>query len=119
MIYEQDVDQAIAECQAERDPNAWTCIRLAAFLTIKQQLFGDSEQLPTDYSTRPMLTGASFAAGPQTPAEEIVQYTSGTEFGSAIDGQKAAKIWPIMDELMSIVQALYPDIYKRTMELVK
>lgn len=111
MITERDIDQAIMECRAERDPNAWTCIRMAAFLTIKQQLFGDSRQMPKDYATVPMLRGASFASAPQAPAPQIISYDSGTEFASKIDGKTAGNIWPIMDELMTVMQTLEPQIY--------
>lgn len=118
MIYEDDLNQAIAEAKAERDPNAWTCIRLAAFYIIKEQLFGDSGQLPPDYAAAPMV-GASFADAPTEPPEEIVQYTSVSAFGQAIDGKRAAQIWPILDELMSYVQTLYPDLYDAAMRKLK
>ena len=39
MITEQDLRQAIAECQGERNPDARTCIKLAAYLTIKEHLY--------------------------------------------------------------------------------
>ena len=44
MITEKDLQEAIAECQGQRNPNASTCIKLAAFLTIQKELFGKSEQ---------------------------------------------------------------------------
>ncbi len=111
MITERDIDQAIAECRADRDPDAWTCMRLAAFLTIKAQLFGNPEQLRRETFEMPMIRGASMAEGPQTSAEEIVEYESGTEFGKAIDGKRAAQIWPVLDEAMSILQTMHPKLY--------
>lgn len=111
MITERDIDQAITECLAERDPDAWTCIRMAAFLTIKQQLFDKTKQLPEDYKGMRMLRGASFASAPQTPAPQIISYSSGTEFASKIDGKTADNVWPIMDELMTVLQTLEPQIY--------
>ena len=41
MITEQDLQEAIAECQGERHPNANTCMKLAAFYTIKNELYPD------------------------------------------------------------------------------
>ena len=41
MITEKDLQEAIAECQGERSPNASTCIKLAAFYTIKEHLYPD------------------------------------------------------------------------------
>ena len=35
MITEMDLQEAIAECQGKRNPNADTCIKLAAFYIIK------------------------------------------------------------------------------------
>ena len=118
MITERDVDQAIAECQAEREPNAWTCIRLAAFLTIKAQLYGSPEQLSRDAQVTPMLRGASMAEAPQTPDEVIVNYTSPTEFAKAIDGKRAAQIWPVLDEAMSILQTMHPRLYKAILKRI-
>lgn len=118
MIYEDDLDQAIIEANAERDPNAWTAIRLAAFYILKWQMFGNPEQLPPDYAAAPMV-GASYADAPAEPIEEIVQYTSVSAFGQAIDGKRAAQIWPVLDELMSYVQTLYPDLYDAAMRKLK
>lgn len=118
MITERDIDQAIAECQADRDPQAWTCIRLAAFLIIKKELFGKPEQLPAG-PQMPQLQGASFAASPDPPEAQRIQYAGKSPFASAIDGKRAADIWPIIDELMSITQALHPEIYNRVMELIQ
>lgn len=118
MITERDIDQAIAECRADRDPRAWTCIRLAAFLIIKKELFGDPEQLPAGYPM-PQLPAASYAPPPDPPEAQTIDYTSKTEFGTAIAGKRAADIWPIIDELMTITRTLHPEIYDRVMELVK
>lgn len=121
MITERDIDQAIEECKAERDPDAWVAMRWAAFLTIKWLEFGHPDLARGINAARPVLLGASFAPAPASAEEQTIQYTSPnrTEFGAAIDGKRAAQIWPIMDELMSITQALHPEIYKRVMELVK
>ena len=116
MITEPEIGQAIMECLADRDPNAWTCIRLAAFLTINMLLYGKPEQLQM-VEQAPSLQGASFDAGP--PMEEIVDYQSGTEFGKLIDGKRAAQIWPVLDELMSITHDLHPQIYQAVMNKIK
>ena len=43
MITKHDLQEAIAECEGQRNPTANTCIKLAAFYTIKQHLFPDEE----------------------------------------------------------------------------
>jgi hypothetical protein len=106
LITEHDLEQAIAECQGERNPNANTCMKLAAFYTIRNEMFGKPEQYETpDYS---------FAAAPVDTAETI-NYDSGTDFSQAIDGRKQEDIWPIMDELMDTVHALLPRLYDGVM----
>ena len=116
MIQENDLDQAITECMAEREPNAWTSIRLAAHFINKMVLFPDEEpqqptQAPADTAMR-----YSFATDPQTPAGEItISYDSNTDFGKAIKDKPAAQIWPIIDEVMSILQTLSPQIYAAAM----
>ena len=110
MITEHDLEQAIAECQGERNPNANTCIKLAAFYTIRNELFGKTEQLG---ETR-MIPEYSYAAAPE-PVENTIDYYSDTDFSRAIDGRNPADIWPVMDELMSTVRTLMPRLYDGVM----
>lgn len=118
MITEGDIDQALAECRAERDPNGWTAMRWAAFLTIKCMEFGHPDLTREPTAALPIMNGFSYATGPGD-GDEIVRYNGKSEFASVIDGQRAAKIWPIMDELMSITQTLHPPIYQRVMDVLK
>ena len=53
MITEKDLQEAIAECQGQRNPNANTCIKLAAYLTIQKEMFGTQEELIPTYSYAP------------------------------------------------------------------
>ena len=106
MITEHDLEQAIAECQGERNPNANTCIKLAAYYTIRREMFGNSEP---SAEPRP-VDGYSYADAPE-PVETSIDYYSDTEFSRAIDGRNPADIWPIIDEMMSTVQTLMPRLY--------
>lgn len=110
MITEQDLKQAIAECQGERNPNASTCIKLAAFFTIRNELFGKSEQLADPGQSY------SFAA---EPADTTIDYNSGTDFSMTIHGRDPDDIWPIMDELMSTLQIAVPRLYTETMNALQ
>jgi len=105
LITERDLEQAIAECQGERNPNAQTCIKLAAFYTIRQEMFGKPEQLPS----------YSYAAPPDEPVDTHIDYTSDTDFSRVIDGRDPDDVWPVMDELMSAVQTLLPRLYDGVM----
>lgn len=98
MIAENDLKQAIAECQGERNPNANTCMKLAAYYTILNNLYPANEE-KSMYSYAP------------APASETVDYYSDTEFSRLIDGKSAVAVWSLMDELMSTLQAIQPRLY--------
>lgn len=106
MITEHDLMEAIAECQGERNPNANTCIKLAAFYTIRNELFGKPEPVVAENAT-----GYSYAAAPAEPVENTIDYYSDTDFSRAIDGRNPADIWPIIDELVSTIQVIQPRLY--------
>lgn len=99
MITEKDLQEAIAACKGEIHPNANTCIKLAAFYTIKNELF------PTE-------APAYSYAPPPVETETTIEYFSDSEFGQAVEGKRAADVWPVMDELMQAVQVLQPRLYE-------
>ena len=106
MITEQDLQEAIAECQGQRNPNASTCIKLAAFLTIKREMFGEEKDAGP-------LPGYSYAMEPEP--ENIIVNESGSEFARAIDGRPQDEIWPLMDEMMDTIHAIHPRLYNAVM----
>ena len=109
MITEQDLREAIAECQGQRNPNANTCIKLAAFLTIQRELYGkEQEEEPNVMPTR----AYSYLESPARSAEASVDYQSDTEFGQIINSKKPESVFATMDELMSTLQVVYPKLYE-------
>ena len=104
LITEQDLHEAIAECQGQRNPTANTCIKLAAFLIIKKELYGEQKE------EQPQAVQYSYAAAP----EEIIT-ASETEFARAIDGKNQKDVIPIIDELMSTLQVIQPRLYSAVM----
>ena len=52
MITEQALKEAILECEGERNPNASTCIKLAAFYVIRNEMFGEKPQY--SYASAPV-----------------------------------------------------------------
>ena len=62
MITVDELKAAIAEMQGERNPNAQTCIKLAAYYTILNELQGN-----------PDTSGYSSAPAPE-PVKETVDY---------------------------------------------
>lgn len=98
MITQQDLQQAIAECQGQRNPNASTCIKLAAYLTIQRELFGEEK----DAEPYPAY---SFA-----PADQVTA-NGDSEFCKLVNGRNQSEVIPIIDELMSTLQVIQPRLY--------
>lgn len=105
MITEQDLQEAIAECKGQRNPNASTCIKLAAFLTIQRELFGNPDPVQSYSYAAPMIE----------QSEKIIDYKSDSDFSRAIDGRRANEILSLMDELMTTLQAVHPRLYDAVM----
>lgn len=114
MITEHDLQAAIAECKGKRNPDSSTCIKLAAFLIIQEHLYGK----PPESDTAPALPAYSYAAPPEQ-IETTINYYSDTEFSQVIDGRQASEIWPIMDELMTVLQATNPRLYAGVMRKIE
>ena len=114
MITEHDLQAAIAECKGKRNPDSSTCIKLAAFLIIQEHLYGK----PPESDTAPALPAYSYAA-PSEQIETTINYYSDTEFSQVIDGRQASEIWPIMDELMTVLQATNPRLYAGVMRKIE
>ena len=98
MILEQDLREAIAECQGKRNPDANTCIKLAAYFTILQNMYPEQKPEPAFFQ----------AASGINP---VIEYDSGTEFAKAVNGRDPSEIIPVIDELMTTLQVLHPRLY--------
>jgi hypothetical protein len=102
MITIDDLKAAIAEMQGERNPNANTCIKLAAYYTILNELQG-----------KPDTSGYSSAPAPSVP--ETVDYYSKTEFGQLVQDKPIKDVMSVMDELISVLSAIQPRLYNGVM----
>ena len=108
MIKEQDLYEAIAECQGEKNPNANTCIKLAAYYMILHNMNVPDINVGN-------IPRNSYASEPT----EKVMYDSGTEFSEVIYGRDIEEILPILDELMETIQVLLPKLYFATIDKLK
>ena len=100
MITERDLQGAIAECLGERNPNANTCIKLAAYYTIQKELYQKDEPVFDD--------GMSFDPKP-------ISVESNSEFANAVNNASPELVWSVMDELMETLQVLHPKLYDGVM----
>lgn len=105
MITEKDLQEAIAECQGQKNPNANTCIKLAAFYTIRREMFGDPE--PVSYAFAP------------APGRNLIEINSDSEFARAIDGREQADVWKVLDEMMETIQMIHPRLYNAVMDQLR
>lgn len=105
MITEKDLQEAIAECQGVRNPNANTCMKLASYYTILDHTIRSSED-PVRYS---------YDAGPV----DTLGYTGNSEFLQSTQGRNTASVMLLMDELMSTLQVVSPRLYSGVMRKLK
>ena len=90
MITRKDLLEAIEKCQGQKNPNANTCIKLAAYYTILDHTPEDEP----DYS---------FSEPP-------------SEFASIARTKNQGDVMRIMDDLMENLQGVAPKLYYETME---
>lgn len=100
----------------KRNPDANTCIKLAAFYTILNQLYPKKDH---GKDAQPVIPAMSFAAEPEEPSEQVIQWEGDSDFAQEVSGRAVSHIMPIMDELMQTVQVLQPRLYDAVMRKLK
>ena len=108
LITERDLDEAIAKCQGESNPTNSTCIKLAAFLTLKDYLYPQESYQQYSYSESPI-----------EQVETYIETTGDSEFLKAVGGRKADKVWKLMDELVEAVKILHPRMYRTFIDKIQ
>lgn len=101
MITERDLEAAIAECQGKRNPDAKTCIMLAAFYTIKKEMYGEEKDAAYSYDP--------------APDRNTIELSSDSDFARAINGRDFEEVFPVMDELMNALEVIQPRLYSAVM----
>ena len=110
MITERDLLEAIAECQGQRNPNATTCVKLASYYTILNQM-KTSEQTEV-----PEMPKYSFAP---PPTADAITGLGDSEFSQAVEGKTIEEIWPVMEELMEVIEATNIGLYHGVIRKLK
>ena len=103
MITEKDLQEAIAECKGQRNPNANTCIKLAAFYIIKEHLYPDKEIVED-------LLSKNYSYS-MPPDHSLIELDSDSEFAQVVNGRTVDEIMPIMNEAMDALKVLNPNFY--------
>ena len=102
MITEHDLQEAIAECEGQRNPTANTCLKLAAFYIIKDKMF------PAIQEDKIVMPQYSYSVSTDVKEPQ-------TEFMQLIDGLNPSDYLEVMDELMTTIKALIPKLYDGVM----
>ena len=115
MITEKEVEQAIQECI--RDPITGNkSAVLADLIIIQDYLFGEPTRAHEVPQPIPMQ---SYSAPPMEQVEIYVETTGDSEFLKAIDGRKAERVWPLINELVETVKILHPRMYTTFIDKVQ
>lgn len=113
MITEKDLQEAIAECQGVRNPNANTAIKLAAFLTIQREMFGTPEIPTYSYAAEPPKNDFNYSG-----ADSVGDYGQ-SDFLQAVRGKDPAQMWGVMDELMDTLKMVNERVYNGVMRKLR
>ena len=116
MIHEADLNEAIAECIGKRNPDAQTCIKLAAFFIIKENMFPETRE---QIDQKVFIPDHSYSFSNKEPETDIVEYESESEFGSAVHGLQNPLVWPLIDELVETIGVINPKLYEAFMHKIK
>jgi len=106
MIREEDLQEAIAECHGQRNPNSNTCIKLASYYTILDHIKPEEKQMEIPAYSR----GYSYAEPPA--------YVSETEFGKAVHDHGMVNVLRVTDELMETLRLMQPKLYNAVMRKI-
>lgn len=94
MITRKDLLEAIEKCQGQKNPNANTCIKLAAYYTILDHT--PESEFNYSYASEPL-----------------------SEFIEITKGKNSDGILSVMDKLMDELQRVNPKLYYATMERIR
>lgn len=110
MITEQDLREAIAECQGERSPNANTCIKLSAFYILLDHLYPKpTEQIEA--------VGAGYSRASK-PAD-IITAEGASEFMEIVQGMEQSAVFMVLDDLMNTIAVINPRLYNGAIRELK
>lgn len=107
MITKHDLDEAIALYQGKPEPTIGDCIKLAACFSVRNEMYDND---------RSITTAPSYSFSKAPASDSMVSYDSGSEFSQVISGRRTVDVLAVFDELMDALRAIYPAMYRRTLE---
>lgn len=104
MITPQDLKAAIAECEGERNPNANTCMKLAAYYQLLDRK-QNADPLPKEqYSYENRTTEIPY---------------SNSEFSQIVEQVGIDKAFSVIDELMELLYVENRPLYESVMRKIE
>ena len=90
---------------------------LADLIIIQDYLFGEPTRArETPQMPMPMQ---SYSAPPMEQVEIYVETNGDSEFLKAVNGRKAERVWPLINELVEAVKILHPRMYTTFIDKVQ
>ena len=102
MLERRDVEERIAEIKGKRNQTESECMKLAAYIIIRDDFDRDGGGSYGD---------AAPAARPNDPVESVIGEHGGTEFFQMIAGKPASDVWRIIGETMDTLKLMEPRLY--------
>lgn len=103
MLERRELDERIAEIRNKRNQTETECVKLAAFLIIRNEIDNES------------AVGSYGDAAPNPTAAPMVETVIGdygdTDFLQMIAGMEAAHVWSVMAEAMESLKVMEPRLY--------
>lgn len=106
MITEQDLREAIAECEGVRHPTSSTCIKLAAYYAILKNMQSTDEEQderPVRYSYE---------------TRDDVKY-SNSEFSQIVKEKGLSNCFPVIDEIIGVLGVINPSMYQNALQRLR
>lgn len=104
MIREEDLREAIAECEGIRNPSASTCIKLASYYALLNHKFGTHTE-----SEKQENHSYSFTSAPASLP------FSDSELSRIVEEKGIDRCFPVIDESISALEVVLPKLYRATM----
>lgn len=105
MITEQDLREAIAECEGDRHPTPSTCIKLAAYYALLKNMRGEQTE------TAPQVR-YSFET------RDDVKY-SNSEFSQIVKEKGLSNCFPVIDEIIGVLGVINPSMYQNALQRLR
>lgn len=115
MITEREVLQEIEKCMQEPTTGQKRSV-LADLFIIHDHLFGEPTRAQEIPQPMPMQ---SYSAPPLEQVEIYVETNGDSEFLKVVNGRKAERVWPLINELVEAVKILHPRMYTTFIDKVQ